>query len=59
MLPRTEQCDGVTGPDVVVAVVETHGRAATAALVHGLEVVPRRVVEPRGVGLDDMALEAV
>jgi len=47
------------GRDVVVAVVETHGRAATAALVDGLEVVPRRVVEHRGVRLTDLDLDAV
>jgi two-component system, OmpR family, sensor histidine kinase KdpD len=47
------------GKDVVVAVVETHGRAATAALVEGLEVVPRRRVEHRGVGLDELDLDAV
>ncbi|MEO6533627.1 MAG: sensor histidine kinase KdpD, partial [Pseudolysinimonas sp.] len=28
------------GRDVVVAIVETHGRAATSALVDGLEVIP-------------------
>ncbi len=47
------------GRDVVVAVVETHGRAATAALVEGLEVTPRRSIEHRGVTLDEMDLEAV
>jgi len=47
------------GKDVVVAVVETHGRAATSALVDGLEVIPRRTVEHRGVTLDEMDLEAV
>ncbi|MEO6116580.1 MAG: DUF4118 domain-containing protein [Pseudolysinimonas sp.] len=47
------------GRDVVVAVVETHGRAATSALVDGLEVVPRRTVEHRGVTLDEMDLDAV
>lgn len=36
--------------DVVVAVVETHGRAATAALVDGLEVVPRRWSSIEGCG---------
>ena len=48
-----------SGKDVVVAVVETHGRAATAAVLGDLEVVPRRVVEHRGVALDEMDLEAV
>ncbi|OII33935.1 histidine kinase [Curtobacterium sp. MMLR14_010] len=47
------------GRDVVVAVVETHGRAATAALVDGLEVVPRRTEQHRGVALDDLDLAAV
>jgi len=47
------------GVDVVVAIVETHGRTATAALVDGLEVVPRRSVGHRGVELDEMDTQAV
>jgi len=47
------------GRDVVVAVVETHGRAATSALVEGLEVIPRRTIEHRGVTLDELDLDAV
>lgn len=47
------------GKDVVVAVVETHGRAGTAALLEGFEVVPRTVFEHRGVTLDEMDLDAV
>jgi two-component system sensor histidine kinase KdpD len=47
------------GKDVVVAVVETHGRAATAALLEGLEVIPRRTVVHRGVELGEMDLDAV
>ena len=47
------------GEDVVVAVVETHGRAATSALVEGLEELPRRAVAHGGVTLDEMDLEAV
>jgi two-component system sensor histidine kinase KdpD len=47
------------GKDVAVAVVETHGRAATSALVEGLEVIPRRRIEHRGVILEEMDLEAV
>jgi len=45
--------------DVVVAVVETHGRKETEALLAGLPVVPRRRVEHRGAQLDEMDLEAV
>jgi two-component system sensor histidine kinase KdpD len=47
------------GRDVVVAVVETHGRAATAVLLEGLETVPRRVVEHRGIELAELDLDAV
>ena len=47
------------GTDVVAAIVETHGRAATAAMAEGLEVVPRRVIEHRGVELTDLDVDAV
>jgi two-component system, OmpR family, sensor histidine kinase KdpD len=47
------------GVDLVIAMVETHNRAETAALVEGLEQVPRRPVEYRGVVLDEMDLDAV
>jgi two-component system sensor histidine kinase KdpD len=47
------------GVDVVIGFVETHGRAETAALVEGLETVPRRRVEYRGVVLEEMDLHAV
>lgn len=47
------------GRDVVVAFVETHGRRATAAMVDGLEVVPRRVEAHRGMQLEELDLDAV
>ncbi len=47
------------GVDVVVGVVETHGRAETAALVEGLEQVSRRKIEYRGVVLEEMDGEAI
>jgi two-component system sensor histidine kinase KdpD len=47
------------GKDVVVAVVETHGRVATANMLGDLEVIPRRVTQHRGVELSEMDLEAV
>ncbi|MET1016548.1 MAG: ATP-binding protein [Leifsonia flava] len=48
-----------SGRDVLVAVVETHGRAATAAILEGFEVQPRTTIEHRGVTLDEMDLDAV
>ena len=47
------------GTDVVIAFVETHGRAETQALIPGLEVVPRRRVEYRGVAVEELDLDAV
>lgn len=47
------------GHDVVVAFVETHGRAATAAMIEGLEVVPRRTETHRGMALEEMDVDAV
>jgi two-component system sensor histidine kinase KdpD len=45
--------------DVVVGIVETHGRAETLALVEGLEIIPRRKVEYRGRLVEEMDLDAV
>ena len=47
------------GVDIVVAVVETHGREETAALVCELERVHMRRIEYRGVTLEEMDVEAV
>jgi two-component system, OmpR family, sensor histidine kinase KdpD len=47
------------GVDVVVGYVEPHGRADTIALVEGLEVIPRMVVEYRGVRLEEMDTGAI
>ncbi len=47
------------GVDVVVGVVETHGREDTAALLTGLELTPRRAVEHRGTSLDEMDMDAI
>jgi two-component system sensor histidine kinase KdpD len=45
--------------DAVVGFVETHNRADTAALLDGLEQVPRLRVEYKGVALEEMDLDAV
>jgi two-component system sensor histidine kinase KdpD len=47
------------GVDVVIGLVETHGRAETAAQIADLEQVPRRRVEYRGVVLEEMDLDAL
>ncbi len=45
------------GADVVVGVVETHGRKETQALLRGLEVLPRRPLEHRGATLMEFDLD--
>jgi len=47
------------GCDVVVGVVETHGRKETEALLNGLEVIPRQRIEYKGQFLDEMDLDAI
>jgi two-component system sensor histidine kinase KdpD len=47
------------GRDVVIAVVETHGRAATLAQTIGIPEVPRRTAVHRGVALTELDLDAV
>jgi two-component system, OmpR family, sensor histidine kinase KdpD len=47
------------GTDVVAAFVETHGRPHTAAMVEGLEVVPRKRLAYRGTSFEEMDVDAV
>ena len=47
------------GVDLVVGVVETHGRVETAKLLAGLEIIPRRRVEYHGVVMEEMDLDAI
>ena len=47
------------GTDIVIGFVETHGRAETDALVAGLELIPRRRIEYRGLYVEEMDLDAV
>ena len=46
------------GYDVVVGVVETHGRKETQALLDGLEIVPRKRPEYKGQPLEEVDLDA-
>ena len=47
------------GYDIVIGIVETHGRRETEALVQGLETVPRRRLEYKGQWLEEMDLDAI
>ncbi len=52
---RRLKADGV---DIVVGLVETHGRAETAALLDGLEMLPRRQVGHQGRTIEEFDLDA-
>ena len=47
------------GVDVVIGIVETHGRVETAAQIGNLEQIPRRKIEYRGVVIEEMDLDAI
>src|SRR5439155_6594694 len=47
------------GVDMVIGIVETHGREETAAQVGGIEQVPRRKIEYRGVVVEEMDVDAL
>ncbi len=47
------------GDDVVIGVVETHGRPETEALVHGFEVLPRKHYDYKGRAIEEMDLDAL
>jgi two-component system sensor histidine kinase KdpD len=47
------------GVDVVIGLVEPHGRAETEARIRDLEIVPQKVIPYRGVNLKEMDLDAI
>lgn len=47
------------GVDVVIGVVETHGRAETEAMVRGLDIIPRREIDYQGRLLTEMDVDAI
>lgn len=47
------------GIDVVIGLLETHGRRETEALAEGLEIVPRRRQEYRGISIEEMDPDAI
>ncbi|HTE82189.1 MAG TPA: sensor histidine kinase KdpD, partial [Reyranella sp.] len=53
---RRRKAEGI---DVVVGVVETHGRADTEAQLVGFEVIPRRKVDYKGRVLEEMDIDAI
>lgn len=53
---RARKADGI---DVVIGVVETHGRKETEALLEGFEIIPRIKVAYKGQSLEEMDLDGI
>src|SRR5262245_2812373 len=53
---RRRKAEGV---DVVIGIVETHGRKETEALIEGLEIIPRKRIAYEGRELTEMDIDAV
>src|SRR6218665_679904 len=53
---HAKQADGV---DVVIGVVETHGRKETQALADGFEVIARMPIDYKGRHLEEMDIDAI
>ena len=47
------------GIDVAIGLVETHGRSETKNLIEGLELIPRRKKDYRGITLEEMDIDAI
>src|ERR1700761_601830 len=47
------------GCDIVVGLIETHGRARTRAMIGDLEVIPRRTIHYRGTTFEEMDTDAI
>ncbi len=47
------------GEDVVIGIIETHGRAGIAELASKLETVPRRKIQYKGASFEEMDLDAI
>jgi two-component system sensor histidine kinase KdpD len=56
---RSAQQELSDGVDLVIGVVETHGRAETEALLAGLPHIPRRLITYKNIVLTEMDLEAI
>jgi two-component system, OmpR family, sensor histidine kinase KdpD len=53
---RTEKAKGA---DLAVGYAETHGRRETEALLHGLELIPRKIYSYKSASIEDMDLDAI
>lgn len=58
MLEETRQALK-SGINVVIGIVETHGRKETQALLEGLTIIPRKNIEYNGISLDEMDIDKI
>ena len=56
---RAAQARRKENVDVVIGIVETHQRSETNAMMEGLEAIPRLTLEYRGIGFQEMDIDAI
>src|SRR4030042_227283 len=56
---QTARIDKSKGEDVIIGYIETHNRQETVALVEGLEIIPRKKIEYKGIWLEEMDLDSI
>ncbi len=47
------------GTDIVIGIIETHGRAETEALLSGLPQIPPKAIEYKGTRIEEMDIDAI
>ena len=58
MLQEAGECSK-NNVSTVIGVVETHGRKETEALLEGLEIIPKKKIEYKGMFLEEMDLDSI
>jgi two-component system sensor histidine kinase KdpD len=56
---QTARIDKSKGEDVIIGYIETHNRQETIALVEGIEIIPRKKIEYKGIWLEETDLDAI
>lgn len=56
---QTAQAEKAKGLDIIIGYIETHNRKETAALVDGLELIPRKSYDYKSTPVQEMDLDAI
>jgi two-component system sensor histidine kinase KdpD len=56
---QTAQIDKSKGENIIIGYIETHKRQETILLMKGLEIIPRKKIEYKGIWLEEMDIDAI